>query len=640
VGLVDLLLGKPIANDQEKEERVGPIRGVPILGLDALASAAYGPEALLTVLLPLGVVGLHYVFPLTLFVVVLLAIVCLSYGQTIQSYPNGGGSYTVAKENLGDRAGVVAACALALDYLLNVAVAIAAGVGALVSAAPVFLPYTLPLCLAVLVLLTLINWRGVRASGAAFAVPTYLFVLSVLAMMVVGATRAFAHGAAQPVVSPAPAPPAAMAVPTAWLLLRAVANGTTAMTGIEAVSNGVPIFHAPSTVGARKTLATISVLLITMLLGVAFLCRIYHVTATVPGQPGYQSVLSQLAGAVFGRGVAYTVSMAAMFGVLALSANTSFAGFPRLARMLAVDGFLPEPFEHRGRRLAFSYGLIVLSLLSAVLLIAFGGVTDRLIPLFAIGALLAFTMSQAGMVMHWHRKGIYGPKLWTNAIGAVATAVMLVLVIVSKFVEGAWISVLIVLTFVALLWGVRRHHDSVERALHAEEAVEFKESRPRIAVVPVKRWDLMTLKGLEFACGFADEVIAVQVLTGDQPEDDLETQWEEKVVRPAGRAGIHPPRIVVLRSEFRKRLTPLLRFVSELAESRPDRLIVVVVPELAERRWYHSLLRTHMASILRAMLLVRGGPEVVIMSAPWFEKEAPSRLRATGLAQQRTAPAR
>jgi hypothetical protein len=277
-----------------------------------------------------------------------------------------------------------------------------------------------------------------------------------------------------------------------------------------------------------------------------------------------------------------------------------------------------------------------------VLLIVFGGVTDRLIPLFAIGALLAFTMSQAGMVMHWHRLGVHGPRLWMNAVGAFSTGIMVALVLVSKFLEGAWISAVIVLSLVALLWGIRRHHDSVERALHAEQAVDFGEVRPRVAVVPVRRWDAMTLKGLQFACGFADEVIAVQVLTGDQPEDDdLAMQWEERVVGPAARAGVQPPRIVVLRSEFRKRLTPLLRFVSDLAESRPDRLIVVVIPELAERRWYHSLLHTHMASILRAMLLVRGGPEVVIISAPWFEKDVSPRRRAaqTRLAE-RAATAR
>jgi hypothetical protein len=493
--------------------------------------------------------------------------------------------------------------------------------------------------LAVLVLITVVNWRGVRSSGAAFGVPTYLFVASIFAMIVVGSARAFTHGAPPQALAAPPAPgPTTMAVATPWLLLRAVANGTTAMTGVEAVSNGVPIFHSPSTVGARKTLAAISLLLMGMLLGVAFLCHTYNVTATVPGEAGYQSVLSQLAGAVFGKGILYTICMASIFVVLALSANTSFADFPRLARLLAIDGFLPEPFEHRGRRLAFSYGLIVLSLLSGVLLIAFGGVTDRLIPLFAIGALLAFTMSQAGMVVHWHRLGVHGPRLWMNAVGAISTGIMVALVLVSKFLEGAWISVLIVLAFIGLLWGVRHHHDAVEHALHRDVTLKLSDIRRRVAVVPLRRWDAMACKGLQFACGFADEVIALQVVTGDQEEDDLAAQWNDRVVVPAERARVQPPRLVVLRSEFRRRLTPLFRFVTDLAESRPDVQIAVVVPELAERRWYHSLLHTHMASILRAMLLVRGGPEVVIISAPWFESKTSGPARRAAHIIRRALP--
>jgi amino acid transporter len=580
--------------------------------------------------------GLRYVLPLTMVVVVLMAIVCFSYAQTIQAYPSGGGSYTVAKENLGPRAGILAACALALDYLLNVAVAIAAGVGALVSAAPQFLPYTVPLCLAVLAFIALVNWRGVSSSGAVFAVPTYLFVASMFTMIAVGGARAVFHPAAVPTHT-GPLPAAAPAA-TAWLLLRAFANGTTAMTGIEAVSNGVPIFRPPSTSGARKTLAAIATLLIGMLVGVAYLSRAYRVTATEPGKTGYESVLSQLAHAVFGSGLGYTVCMTSIFVVLALSANTSFAGFPRLARLLAVDGFLPEPFEHRGRRLAFSYGLLVLTFFSAVLLVAFGGVTDRLIPLFAVGALLAFTVSQAGMVAHWHKLKVHGPRLWINAIGATATGVTVLLVIVSKFVEGAWLSVIIVLALVAILRGVRRHHDAVEQALHTDLSVEFNRARPRIAVVPVRRWDATTVKGLRFAASFASEVVAVQVLTGDQPEDDLKAEWHERVELPAERASIGPPQLVVLRSQYRKRLGPLLRFVCDLAESRPDQQVAIIVPELAERRWYHSLMRTHVASVLRAMLLVRGGPDIVIVSAPWFEHDATTWGRAARLVR-RTAPA-
>jgi amino acid transporter len=637
VAIVDMLFGKPIANSKEKHERVGPFRGIPILGLDALASAAYGPEALLTVLLPLGIAGLNYVWPLTLVIVGLLFIVFLSYSQTIGAYPNGGGSYTVAKENLGRKAAMLAAAALGLDYLLNVAVGIAAGVGALVSAVPRLLPYTLPLCLGVLLLLALVNWRGVRESGAVFAPPTYVFIASLLGIIVVGGLRAAAHGGHPiPVVRPPSAPPV-VAAASAWLLLRAFANGTTAMTGVEAVSNGIPIFHDPTTVGARRTLAAMSSLLMIFLAGIALLCRAYRVTATEPGKAGYQSILSQLAGAVFGRGVIYDICMASIFTVLALSANTSFADFPRLMRLLAIDGYLPQSFENRGRRLAFSYGLLVLTVLSAVLLIAFGGVTDRLIPLFAIGALLAFTMSQSGMVMHWHRLKVRGPKLWVNAIGATATGMTVLLVLVSKFVEGAWISALIVVGAMVLFWGIRRHHDSVEAATRIDGAFERGSDRPPLAVVPVRRWDAVTLKGLQFACAFAPDVIAVQVLTGDHAEDDLTTQWQDRVVAPAMRQGVRPPELRVLHSEYRKHFSPLLEFVSDIADSHPDRAVAVVVPELAERRWYHALLQSHMASMLKAMLLFRGGPRVVVISTPWYEcdwKREKERTKPEGIAQR------
>jgi amino acid transporter len=621
VTLVELLFGKPIANQGEKRERVGPLRGIPILGLDALASAAYGPEALLTVLLPLGIGGLYHVWPLTLVIVGLLFIVFISYSQTIGAYPNGGGSYTVAKENLGRKAALLAAAALGLDYMLNVAVGIAAGVGALVSAVPYLLPFTLPLCLGVLLLLALVNWRGVRESGAAFATPTYLFIASMLAIIALGGVRAVVHGGhPTPVVAPMQPGPVTAAA-TSWLMVRAFANGTTAMTGVEAVSNGVPIFHEPTTRGARKTLAAISCLLMTFLIGVALLCRAYHVTATEPGKPGYQSILSQLAGAVFGRGIVYEVSMASIFGVLALSANTSFADFPRLARLLAADGFLPPSFENRGRRLAFSYGLLVLTLLSAVLLVAFGGVTDRLIPLFAVGALLAFTMSQSGMVMHWHRLHNHGPKLWINAVGAVATGVTVAVVLASKFVEGAWISALIITASMALFWAIRRHHDEIEAATRTDATFERGPDGPPLAIVPVRRWDRLALKGLQFACALAPDVIAVQVLTGDHAESDLSSEWQDRVVAPAERQGLRPPELRVLRSEYRKRLTPLLEFVSDAARSHPDRPVAVIVPELVERRWYHTILQSHMASMIKAMLLFRGGPRVVVVSAPWYEKD-------------------
>lgn len=617
VRLFDALLGKPLPTRDAETERVGVLRGIPLFGLDALSSAAYGPEALLTVLLPLGAAGLRYVLPLTLAIVALLTALFVSYRQTIEAYPSGGGSYTVARENLGRKPSLIAAAALVVDYLLNVAVAISAGVGAIVSAVPALLGSTLPMCLAVLLVLVLVNLRGVRASGGAFALPTYAFVTVLLGIIGLGLAQA-ARGQSEILAAPLPR---AGETATAWVLLRAFANGCTAMTGVEAVSNGVPNFREPSTVHARRTLGAVVALLILFLVGVALLCRADHVFATPPGASGYESILSQLAHRVFGHGILYQVSMAAIFAVLALSANTSFADFPRVARLLAEDRFLPEVFEHRGRRLVFSIGILVLAALSGLVLIVFRGVTDRLIPLFAVGALTAFTLSQAGMVVHWHRRNVRGGRMWANAVGATMTAVAVVLVIVSKFLEGAWLSVLAVLGFVMLFSAVRRHYEFMDRATKPMASLEIGPTRPALAVVPVRRWNAVALKALRFAAGFAPEVIVVQVMTGTRDEEDLTPRWREIAIAPAERIGIRPPELVVLRSEYRQLFSPLLQFVKDLADAHRDRQVAVVVPELVEQRWYYAFLHSHASSVLKALLLLHGGPQIVVITMPWYLRE-------------------
>jgi amino acid transporter len=616
----NVLLGRPLATEEEEGERVGPLAGVPILGLDALASAAYGPEAMLTVLLPLGAAGLHYTGLITPLIGLVLLLVFVSYRQTLEAYPGGGGAYTVARENLGPTASLVAASALLLDYLMNVAVAIAAGVGALVSVVPRLLPHTLPLCLSVLALLTLINLRGLRATGMAFMAPTYLFVACLVTTIVVGIVKvAHAAGAPASLVPPAALHSGTDAAST-WIVLRAFAAGCTALTGVEAVSNGVPIFHEPSVVGARRTLLLIVGILAGLLFGEAFLCRAYHIGATAPGQAGFQSVLSQLVSAVLGRGVFYHVTLASVVIVLALSANTSFADFPRLCRILAGDRYLPEPFVHRGRRLAFSYGILVLAGLSALLLIAFGGITDALIHLFAVGAFLAFTMSQVGMVAHWLKQQGSRAKrgLALNALGALATGSTLVIVLASKFVEGAWLTLLLIVGTLILFKRVRRHYDFIARTTATQLSLEVGAPRPPIAVVPIRRWDAVSLKALSFAVGFASDVVAVQVLTGDREVDDLRAAWDELAVAPARAQGLATPRLVVLHSEYRQLFQPLLGFVTDLARDHPNHQIAVIVPELVERRWYHYMLHNQTASILKTLLLFRGGPQIVLVSMPWY----------------------
>jgi amino acid transporter len=626
----DILFGRPLATEESEGERVGPLAGVPILGLDALASAAYGPEALLTVLLPLGVAGVKHLSGLTLVIVGLLAIVAVSYRQTIEAYPNGGGAYTVAKENLGTTPSLFAAAALALDYVLNSAVAISAGVGAFVSAVPSMLPYTLPLCLAVLALLTLINLRGVRATGLAFMLPTYLFVASLFTIIAIGAVKALMHGGhPPPVVAPAVVPTAVTSA-SIWLLIRAFANGCTAMTGVEAVSNGVPIFRKPSVVGARRALMSIVLILTVLLGGVALLCWAYGITATPPGQEGYQSVLSQLVAAIIGRGPFYYVTIGAIVVVLSLSANTSFADFPRVLRMLAGDRFLPEPFVHRGRRLTFSYGILVLSVMSGLLLVIFGGITEGLIPLFAVGALSAFTMSQVGMVAHWHKEkgGRARRALVLNVVGAVATGATLCIVLASKLTHGAWIAVVLAAAMILLFRRVRSHYDFISKVTATEISLAIGPPSPPIAVVPLRRWDAVTLKAMTFAIGFTPDVVAVQVLTHDRDVDDLTDRWAGLVTEPAQKLGVKAPELVVLSSEYRQVIPPLLDHLTELKEKNPDRMIAVVVPELVEQRWYHYMLHNHMASVIKAHLLFRGGPQVVVVNTPWYLSDwVPERRR-------------
>ena len=348
MSFLNLLLGKPLANWEEKGERIGPAAGIPIFGLDALSSAAYGPEAALTILIPLGALGVAYIVPISGAIILLLTIVFFSYRQTIDAYPGGGGSYTVAKENIGAGAGLLAAAALLIDYVLTAAVGISAGVGALVSAFPSLLPHTLAMCLGILLVITIVNLRGVKEAGGVFMIPTYLFVGTLLITILIGVFRALlAGGHPIPVVAP-PTIPAASAMVGAWLLLKAFASGCTALTGVEAVSNGVMAFREPTSENARKTLTVIIGILIILLAGIAWLVKVYHIAATDPGAPGYQSLLSMLILAVAGKGVFYYVTIGSILLVLALSANTAFADLPRLCRIIALDGYLPRSMANRG----------------------------------------------------------------------------------------------------------------------------------------------------------------------------------------------------------------------------------------------------------------------------------------------------
>ncbi len=623
----DFLFGRRLASAEEEENKIGTLAGVPVLGLDALSSAAYGPEAALTLLLPLGALGLGHVVPITGIIIAVLLVVYFSYRQTIGAYPNGGGSYTVAKDNLGQGPALIAGAALALDYILNVAVGISAGVGALVSAVPYLLPHTLPICLVILAGLTVVNLRGTRESGLTFLLPTYLFVVTLAAVIAIGGVKAALAGGHPAAVAAPPELPVPVGTASLWLLMRAFASGCTAMTGVEAVSNGVPLFRAPTIRNAERTLTIIIAILVLLLAGIALLSKAYGIGATDPTQDGYQSVLSQLTMAVAGRGTFYYVTMGSVVAVLALSANTSFADFPRLCRVLALDRFLPDTFALRGRRLVFSYGVVVLALLSAGLLILFGGVTDRLIPLFAIGAFLAFTLSQAGMVQHWRKLEASGKRggirhsMWINGVGALATGITLIVVVISKFIEGAWIAVLAVPLVVFTFSRIKHHYAAVAKQVADDQPLVLTETHPPIVVVPVQSWSQLTSRGLRFALELSSDVRALHILTQDSMISELTLVWEDLVAGPARAAGMAAPQLILRKSTYRQFFAPLVEFVEQLRDRHPDRDIVVIVPDLVVRRWYHTFLHNNRGTLLRQLLRLRGGPRVVVVNTPFYLKE-------------------
>jgi amino acid transporter len=631
---IRLILGRQLANRESGERQIGILEGVPAMGLDGLSSSAYGPEAALTMLAASGVAGLAYIGPIMLVILALLAALFASYWQTVKAYPKSGGAYLVAKANLGTNVSLLAATALMIDYVLTVAVGISAGVAALVSATPSLHPYTLPMCLGILLLVALINLRGTMDAGRLFALPTYLFVGCFIFVIIAGGYAAIASGGhPQPVIQPPP-PPNAVEPLGLWLLLRAFASGCTAMTGVEAVSNGVGAFREPRVFNARGTLTLIVVILALLLGGIAYLASAYGIAAMDQTQPGYQSVLSQLVGAVSGRGPFYYVAIISALIILCLSANTSFVDFPRLCRFVAQDEFLPRSFAAVGRRLVYSVGIVYLALTAGLLLVAFDGITDRLIPLYAIGAFLTFTLSQIGMVAHWRhvlsqsahgaKRSPVALKLAINAIGATATMIALLVIVIAKFTEGGWITIVTIPCVIVLLKGIHRYYANIDAALRDDDQLQFRPSKPPFVLVMTKEWNRLTDKALSLAMELSPDVIAVHLaaLEGpdvDEQEQKLREQWARDVENSAVAAqASNPPRLVFLSAPFRRIHAPLLKLINDLEKKDPERTIAVMIPELVIRHWWEHLLSNHRARRLRNAVLDYGGSRVAVIAVPWY----------------------
>jgi amino acid transporter len=634
MAILDLLLGRPLSSAEDKEERVGPFAGVSVFGLDALSSAAYGPEAALTILIPLGVAGLRFSLPITIAVSSILAIVYFSYRQTIAAYPNGAGTYLVAKENLGRHLGLLGAVALLIDYALNVAVGISAGIGALISAVPLLQPYTMVLCLAVLALLTFLNLRGIRQTGFAFMPPTYLFVGCLGIIILIGIYKAVTAGGHPQAAAQLPAAAPIKEQVTWWIILKAFASGCTAMTGVEAVSNGVQAFKEPVVSCARFTLALIVAVLILILLGVAYLVAAYRITATEPGTSNYQSTLALLAAAVVGRGPFYFIALGSILLVLSLSANTSFADFPRVCRFVAEDGFLPYSFATRGRRLVYSEGIWVLTLLAAALFIVFNGITDKLIPLFAVGAFLAFTLSQAGMVAHWLKSDRPGSRLSAviNGLGALATGVTFLVVLVTKFTEGAWLVAIVIPVLYFLMYSIKHHYSEIAAELATSDQLHLESETDIVAVVPVDTVNALAHRALKTAYGMSHRIHIVHVKYENSPSD-FALEWDRRVRDSIELAGLPEPELIVLESPYRKVISPILDYIWKLERENPDDTIAVLIPQLIETHWYYSFLHNQRATILRNILLLKGENRIVVVNVPW-------KIQKTVSEASRSAPLR
>ena len=596
-----VVVGEPIPSHLAHHERLSRVTGLAVLSSDPLSSVAYATEEILRVLILANFAALTFSSPIAFIIATILAIVVFSYHQTIHAYPSGGGAYIVARENLGETPSLIAAAALLIDYVLTVAVSIAAGVAALTSAFPQLLDHRVALALCFVTILMLGNLRGIRESGQIFAAPTYFFIVSLLTLIAIGLWRVVS-GTVHPVEALAPIGSAGQPI-TLFLLLRAFSNGCTAMTGVEAVSNGVPAFKPPESRNAAATLTIMAVLSIAMFVGITWLAQSYGLRPS-----NQETIISQLArGVLGGRGPAYYLVQAATMLILVLAANTAYADFPRLSSILARDKYLPRQFMNQGDRLAFSNGILGLSALAVLLIIVFAGDTHALIPLYMIGVFLSFTLSQGGMVGHWWKWR--GPGWKTSAaisgLGGLVTGVVLLVVAITKADEGAWIIMLLIPLLVVFFRKTRSHYDAVAAQLtmtgwHPEAC------RRNTVVVLISGLQRAVVRALDYAKTLSTDVRAVYIDVDPASTDQLRRDWDKW-------SGGVP--LIVLASPYRSLMEPLLEYLEELDAKRPDDYVTVVLPEFVPARWWHHLFHNQRALLIKGALLFK--PNTIVTSVPF-----------------------
>ena len=612
-GLKRVLFGKPLPSERLEHERLNKKTALAVLSSDVISSVAYATDQILFVVGgAIGAAALGTVVPISAVIVGLLILVGLSYRQTLFAYPNGGGSYTVAKENLGIKAGLVAGAALLTDYILTVAVSVSGGIAAMTSAYPSLRPHVVLMCTVAILFLATINMRGVRESGIAFSVPTYIFITMMLTLLGVGFFRWYAGHDIAPASGPIKVDPASASqyrqiaslgnFAFGYLMLRGFAEGCVAMTGTEAISNGVMAFKQPAQKNAATTLAWMVAILGVFFLGTSLLAHHYHV------MPTQETVLSQLGRHVFGTGILYYALQYATLAILVLAANTAFADFPRLSGILANDGYMPKQLAARGDRLAFSNGIVTLAAIAMLLVIFFRGNTNALIPLYAIGVFVCFTLSQGGMVVHWFRDKSPGWKFRAllNGLGAIATAIVALIQVVTKFTSGGWIVVLIIPLIIVMLNKIHRHYEQFAIDIRFDGQSPINPLHHTV-VVPVNGITKATSGALVYATTISDDVVAVYVEVDKSRTAEVEKNWEDWDI------GVP---LVVLPSPYRSVLKPLAEYVESLRMISPGELVTVVVPEIVPRKWWEHLLHNKTALYVRTAFLFR--PNVVVTAIPFL----------------------
>ncbi|HYM53328.1 MAG TPA: APC family permease [Candidatus Dormibacteraeota bacterium] len=607
------LIGRPISSEREEHERLTKVKALAVFSSDNISSSAYATEEMMRVLVVAGIGAFSLVMPLTFVIVVVLAIVATSYRQTIRAYPNGASSYIVASDNLGAPVGLVAAGALLIDYTLTVAVSVSAGVAAITSIVPGLYPERVPMAVAIVVLLTLGNLRGVRESGSIFMAPTYLYLIVILGMIGFGLVGAIAG-----FIPPYTPPPDWLAAETSGgvgalgllLVLRAFSSGAVALTGVEAISDGVPAFKPPEWRNARTTLTWAAILFAILFLGISFLVSLLGI---LPDPSEQQTVLSILARHLTGDGWFLVLVQVSTALLLTLAANTSFADFPRLSSFLARDGYMPRQFGFRGDRLAFSTGIVALAAVAIVLLVAFSASVSALIPLYTLGVFVAFTLSQTGMVRRWwsRREAGWRRGLAINGLGAATTAVIVLIVAVSKFLAGAWLVMIMIPLLVALMWGIHVHYRRMERAVSVADPGARLQSRVApLVIVPIARLDRPSIEALAFARSISSDPLAVHITNDPAAAAELRLRWAELP---------EPSELVIVESPYRALIGPLLRYLDALQRQDPNRRLLVVLSEVVPRHWWDNLLHNQTALRLKLRLFFR--PNTIVADVPYHEAE-------------------